>query len=48
MDVVYFANYLVWFEIARVELLRQLGFDYKKMETEDDMHVAGSRRELPL
>lgn len=36
MGVVYYANYLVWFEIARVELLRQLGFDYKKMETEDD------------
>jgi len=37
MDVVYYANFLVWFEIARVELLRQLGFDYKKMETEDDI-----------
>ena len=36
MGVVYYANFLVWFEIARVELLRQLGFDYKKMETEDD------------
>jgi acyl-CoA thioester hydrolase len=36
MDVVYYANFLVWFEIARVELLRQLGFDYKRMETEDD------------
>src|ERR1700744_2145630 len=36
MGVVYYANYLVWFEIARVELLRQLGFDYKKMELEDD------------
>jgi acyl-CoA thioester hydrolase len=37
MDVVYYANFLVWFEIARVELLRQLGFDYKKMETEDEI-----------
>jgi acyl-CoA thioester hydrolase len=37
MDVVYYANFLVWFEIARVELLRQLGFDYKKMEIEDDL-----------
>ncbi len=36
MGVVYYANFLIWFEIARVELLRQLGFDYKKMETEDD------------
>jgi acyl-CoA thioester hydrolase len=36
MGVVYYANYLVWFEIGRVEFIRQLGFDYKKMETEDD------------
>jgi acyl-CoA thioester hydrolase len=37
MGVVYYANYLVWFEIARVELIRQLGFDYKRMETDDDV-----------
>jgi len=37
MGVVYYANYLVWFEIARVELLRQLGFDYKKMEVDEDL-----------
>lgn len=36
MGVVYYANYLVWFEIGRVELLRQIGFDYKSMEVEDD------------
>lgn len=36
MGVVYYANYLVWFEIGRVELLRQMGFDYKRMEAEDD------------
>jgi acyl-CoA thioester hydrolase len=36
MGVVYYANYFVWFEIGRVELLRQLGFDYKQMEIEDD------------
>lgn len=36
MGVVYYANYLIWFEIGRVELLRQLGFDYKRMEIEDD------------
>jgi acyl-CoA thioester hydrolase len=39
MGVVYHANYLVWFEIGRVELLRQLGFDYKQMELEDDCHL---------
>ncbi|HEX4020128.1 MAG TPA: thioesterase family protein [Acidobacteriaceae bacterium] len=39
MGVVYHANYLVWFEIGRVELMRQLGFDYKRMESEDDCHI---------
>ena len=32
MGVVYHANYLVWFEVGRVELLRSLGFDYKQIE----------------
>jgi len=36
MGVVYYANFFVWFEIGRVELLRQLGFDYKRMEVLDD------------
>jgi acyl-CoA thioester hydrolase len=35
MGVVYYANYLVWFEVGRVEFLRSLGFDYKQMEIED-------------
>ena len=34
MGVVYYANYLVWFEIGRVELLRSLGFDYRNLEAE--------------
>lgn len=34
MAVVYNANYLVWFEIGRVDLLRQLGFSYKEMEAD--------------
>ena len=38
MGVVYYANFFVWFEIGRVELLRQLGFHYKQMELEDDCH----------
>ncbi len=36
MGVVYYGNYFTWFEIGRVELCRQIGFEYKKMETEDD------------
>jgi acyl-CoA thioester hydrolase len=36
MGVVYYANYLVWFEIGRVEYLRSLDFDYRQMEIADD------------
>ena len=36
MGVVYYANYLVWFEIGRVETFRQMGFSYKEMEEADD------------
>ncbi len=34
MGIVYYANYLVWFEIGRVELLRSLGLAYAQMETD--------------
>ena len=34
MNVVYYANYLIWFEIGRVELLRSLGLAYSQMEIE--------------
>jgi len=36
MGVVYHGNYFTWFEVGRVELCRQLGFEYKRMEIEDD------------
>jgi len=39
MGVVYHANYLVWFEVGRVELIRALGVEYKRMEIEDDCHI---------
>jgi acyl-CoA thioester hydrolase len=39
MSVVYHANYLIWFEVGRVELMRAMGFEYKTMETEDDCHI---------
>jgi len=39
MSVVYHANYLVWFEVGRVELFRQLGLDYRRMEIEEDVAV---------
>jgi acyl-CoA thioester hydrolase len=34
MGVVYYANYLVWFEVGRTDLLRQLGWSYREMERE--------------
>lgn len=40
MGVVYHANYLVWFEVGRVELMRQRGLDYKRMEAEEGCGIA--------
>ncbi len=34
MGVVYHSNYLIWFEVGRVELIRQMGLNYKQMEEE--------------
>ena len=34
MGIVYYANYLVWFEVGRVELLRALGLTYNQLEIE--------------
>jgi acyl-CoA thioester hydrolase len=39
MGVVYHSNYLIWFEIGRVEMMRALGFDYKLMEINDDTFI---------
>jgi acyl-CoA thioester hydrolase len=36
MAVVYYANYINWFEVGRTEMLRQLGLTYRQME-EDGM-----------
>jgi len=40
MGVVYYANYLVWMEVARVEYCKTLGFRYKDMELEDGVLLA--------
>ena len=40
MGVVYHANYFIWFEVGRVELLRQLGFSYRDMEQNDQCFIA--------
>jgi acyl-CoA thioester hydrolase len=45
MGVVYHSNYLIWFEVGRVEFIRQLGLNYRQMEEEGcgiavvDVHV---------
>jgi acyl-CoA thioester hydrolase len=40
MGVVYHANYLVWFEVGRVEFIRQMGLDYRSMEREENAMIA--------
>jgi len=39
MGVVYHANYFIWFEIGRVELMRQLGFPYSDIEQDDGLFI---------
>jgi acyl-CoA thioester hydrolase len=34
MGIVYYANYLVWFEVARTDWLRDTGWTYRAMEQE--------------
>ncbi|MGH9968757.1 MAG: acyl-CoA thioesterase [Pyrinomonadaceae bacterium] len=36
MGIVYYANYLIWFEIGRTEFCRARGFSYRDMEESDD------------
>lgn len=40
MGVVYHSNYIIWFEVGRVEMLRELGFTYRDMEREDGTNLA--------
>jgi acyl-CoA thioester hydrolase len=40
MGVVYYANYLIWMEVARVDYCRAIGFHYKNMELEDGILLA--------
>lgn len=45
MNVVYYGNYAQYFEVGRVESIRQLGYTYKDMETSGvimpvvDLHI---------
>lgn len=37
MGIVYYGNYATYFEVGRVEAIRQLGYSYKEMEAEGVM-----------
>lgn len=39
MGVVYYGNYLTWFEVGRTDLLRQLGESYRKIEENENIHL---------
>ena len=40
MGVVYHSNHLIWFEVGRVELMRQMGFSYRDLEREEGRFIA--------
>ena len=40
MGVVYYANYLIWMEVGRVELCKARGFNYRDMEIDDGIFLA--------
>ena len=40
MGVVYYANHYIWMEVARVELCKARGFNYRDMEQEDGIFMA--------
>src|ERR1039458_6037407 len=47
MGVVYYANYLVWMEVGRVEYCKACGFEYKQMELEDGVFLAAADARCP-
>jgi acyl-CoA thioester hydrolase len=40
MGVVYYANHYIWMEVARVDLCKSSGFNYRDMEREDGVFMA--------
>jgi len=40
MGIVYHANYLPWMEVARTDLCKTLGFNYRDMEANDGILLA--------
>ena len=39
MGVVYYANYMIWFEIGRTDFCRKHGFAYREMEEQDGLYI---------
>jgi acyl-CoA thioester hydrolase len=39
MGVAYYGNYFTWFEVGRVEWMRELGFDYRTLELEEGCYI---------
>jgi len=39
MGIVYYANYLVWMEVGRVEYCKARGFNYRDMERDDGVFL---------
>ena len=40
MGVVYYANYLIWMEVGRVDFCRSCGFNYRDLERDDGLFLA--------
>jgi acyl-CoA thioester hydrolase len=40
MGVVYYANHYIWMEVARVELCKASGFNYRDIERQDGIFMA--------
>jgi acyl-CoA thioester hydrolase len=40
MGVVYHSNHFIWFEVGRVEFMRELGFSYRELERDDGRFIA--------
>jgi len=40
MGVVYYANHYIWMEVARVDLCKARGFNYRDMEKDDGIFMA--------
>jgi acyl-CoA thioester hydrolase len=39
MGIAYHGAYFVWFEVARVDYLREHGFTYRELEEKEDLHL---------